>query len=517
MSPNTPDQQPEPRCPGDMDAWILGSGIASLTSAALLIQKAHIPPSRIHILETLEKAGGGSTSTGDPVNGYDYHAGAMPAFNGVYMEKLLSLVPSKSDPKKTALNDLCEFNRTNPPYKTPHTRFLSRKSHELARIDPKRIGMGLRDRFSLYMLSSKTEKSLGRSRIQDHFHSSFFKSTYWLNLATTFGFEQRHSAAEFRRFVKWYKNGEHELNHLRPLDNGNYNRHEAIIIPIAQFLQSRGVDFRFRTTVTDIILDSAHEYVSSICAVKVNEPEISINVRPNDIVIVSVGSVISGATSGTNTTPPSLEMMEIEKDLDDNWLLWLELSTKNEKFGNAYNFCTRMTESRQESFTITLKTPEFFNRFTELTGDAPGSGVFQLAAQPQHSQQPMFPDQPEDVQVFWGYATFPGKEGDYVKKPMLECSGKEIMTEILHQLKFPADSILLNSVTIPCVVPRMSAAFLPRTSEDRPQVIPQGMKNMALIGQFVKIPDEIVGTMDYYVKGSDMAVHHLMGLGQDVK
>lgn len=190
MSSHTPDPQPEPRCPDKTDAWILGSGITSLTTAVLLIQEAHIPPSRIHILETLEKAGGGSVSTGDPNNGYDYHAGAMPAFNGICMEKLLSLVPSKSDPRKTALDDLCEYTRSQPPYETPHTRFLSHKSRALSRIDPKRMGMGMRDRLSLYLLSSKTEERLGRSRILDHFHSSFFKSTYWLTLATTYVLRQ---------------------------------------------------------------------------------------------------------------------------------------------------------------------------------------------------------------------------------------------------------------------------------------------------------------------------------------
>lgn len=342
-------------------------------------------------------------------------------------------------------------------------------------------------------------------------------------LINSFGFDQHHSAAEFRRYVQWFKNAEHELDHIRPLDHGPYNRHEGIVIPIAHFLQSREVDFRFRTTVTDIVLDSAHQHVTSITAVKDNEPEISISVKPNDIVIVSVGSVISGATRGTNSMPPSLELIEIEKDLDENWLLWLELSTKDEKFGNAYNFCTRMNDSRQETFTVTLKDPEFFDRFAELTGDGPGSGIFVTLKDSSWllslriPQQPMFPDQPENVQVFWGYAAFPGKIGDYVKKPMIECSGEEVMTEILHQLQFPIESILSNSVTIPCVAPRMAAAFLPRNLGHRPQVIPQGMKNMALIGQFVEIPDEIVGTMDYLMKGSQMAVHHLMGLGHYVK
>lgn len=63
--------------------------------------------------------------------------------------------------------------------------------------------------------------------------------------------------------------------------------------------------------------------------------------------------------------------MGTENDLDENWLLWLELATKDAKFGNAYNFCMRMSESRLESFTITLRNPTFFDRFIDLTGDEP--------------------------------------------------------------------------------------------------------------------------------------------------
>jgi oleate hydratase len=182
--------QIEPTFTDDIEIWILGSGIASLTSAVHLIQEAKIAPQRIHIIEKLEKAGGGSASTGDPVNGYDYRAGAMPAFNNIYMEKLLSMVPSSSNPKKTTLDDICEFSRSKTPHKGPNTRILSRKSSGLARTGPNKLGVALRDRIALYMLSSKTEQALGRSRIQDHFHSSFFQSNYWLVLATTYVFVQ---------------------------------------------------------------------------------------------------------------------------------------------------------------------------------------------------------------------------------------------------------------------------------------------------------------------------------------
>lgn len=325
---------------------------------------------------------------------------------------------------------------------------------------------------------------------------------------------------EFRRYTQQFKNGTHGLDRACQLDIGRYNAHESVIAPLADFLLSRGVDFRFRTTVTDIIFEPTHQQVSTICAVPENEPGTKIEVRQQDIVIVSVGSVISGATTGTNDTPPSLELMETNKNLNDNWLLWLELSSKDSKFGNPYNFCTRVDESRQESFTVTLKNnTQFFERFVQLIGDEPGTGTFVTL---KHSswllnlslpQQPMFPDQPVDVQVFWGYAAFPEKEGDYVKKPMLKCSGEEIMTEILHQLQFPIEGILQGSITIPCVMPRKSAPLLRRDGCDRPLVVPDGMRNMAMIGHFVEIPNEMPVSMDYCVRGAQMAINHLMGLG----
>ncbi|KAF3021814.1 hypothetical protein E8E15_008265 [Penicillium rubens] len=448
-------QPSERRDPNDLDAWILGSGIGSLTAAVHLIQEANVPPSRIRILEALEFAGGGTATCGDPVNGYHYRAGATPIFIDAWMERLLSLVPSKVDPKKTVL-DMMETNRSKPPAEKLHTRFLARKASGVERINTKDIRLGLRDHMDLLRLGFKSEGSLGRSRINDYFHKTFFQSDYWLLLATTFGFQPWHSLAEFRRYTQHFRNGTHGLDRACQLDVGRYNAHESVIAPLADFLLSRGVDFRFRTTVTDIIFEPSHQQVSTICAVPENEPATTIKVRQQDVVIVSVGSVISGATTGTNESPPSLELMECDKNLDDNWLLWLELSSKDSKFGNPYNFCTR-----------------------------------QLAPNPQPAASPMFPDQPVDVQVFWGYAAFPEKEGDYVKKPMLECSGEEIMTEILHHLQFPTEGILPGSITIPCVMPRKSAPLLRRDGPDRPLVVPDGMRNMAMIGHFVEIPNEV--------------------------
>lgn len=315
-----------------------------------------------------------------------------------------------------------------------------------------------------------------------------------------------------------------DLNTTHPLDRGRYNRHENMTAPIARFLVSRGVDFRFSTTVTDIIMDppdTCHR-VTAIKYENTSTPQKptpgTITLAPNDITIACLGSIVSSEAIGTNSTPPELEIMEPKKDQDENWLLWLELCTKNRKFGNAYNFCTRLCKSRLEAFSVTLKSTRFFDAFVGLTGDQPGDAPLVTLKDSSWlvsvclPAQPLFRDQPDDVQVFWGAAMHPENVGDYVQKPMLECSGQEIMTELLHHLRFPVQEILEDSITVPTVFPRLTATLLPRTAEDRPQVVPQDMANLALIGRFVEIPDEPASTTGFGVKSAYTAVQRLMGL-----
>lgn len=214
----------------------------------------------------------------------------------------------------------------------------------------------------------------------------------------------------------------------------------------------------------------------------------------------------------------------IDSELDENWLLWLELCTKYSKFGNAYNFCTRLQDSRLGSFTITFSSPEFFARLSSITFDKTGPNTsFTLRDSTWLitlcvPSQPVFPGQPSHIHVCWGYALHPEKTGNYVFKSMLHCSGMEILTEILHHLKFPRDSILSKAITIPCIQPRAAATLLPRTLEvDRPKVIPPGVSNMAVIGPFVDIQSEDVVTNDYSARSAQMAVRQLMGVGRPAR
>ena len=100
--------------------------------------------------------------------------------------------------------------------------------------------------------------------------------------------------------------------------------------------------------------------------------------------------------------------------------------------------------SKWMSFTTTIHDPVFFELIRDLTGNVPGEGG--LITFPESSwlasivlpHQPHFIAQPEGVQVFWGYGLFVDIPGNFVKKPMAACTGREIMTEILGHLSLQA-------------------------------------------------------------------------------
>ncbi len=59
-------------------------------------------------------------------------------------------------------------------------------------------------------------------------------------------------------------------------------------------------------------------------------------------------------------------------------------------------------------------------------------------------------------------------------------------------------------------MPYITAQFLTREKGDRPDVIPKGSTNLALMGQFVELPRDTVFTVEYSVRCAQTAVHELM-------
>lgn len=311
----------------------------------------------------------------------------------------------------------------------------------------------------------------------------------------------------------------HTHNDVRGLERTPFNIYESLLTPIATYLKEQGVDFRFNVMVTDLkSYPSSDPTTISEIVLQEDGHELLVTVDPIDIVIVTLGSVSSGMQTGSNSTPPRVPSAALGGLEQGEWALWQKLERQSTKFGNPSSFSSRYEESQIETFTVTLRNSDFMQHYAKLTGDKPGTGALLTVMESPWGlnisvpHQPVFATQPKAVQVIWGYALHPEEKGKYVEKPMVSCSGEEIFRELLSHLGFRTNSLLSSSTTIPCIMPLGTSMLLSRTHCDRPRVIPHETTNVGLIGQYVEIPDDASGSLEYSVRGAQMAVSTLMSL-----
>ncbi len=68
----------------------------------------------------------------------------------------------------------------------------------------------------------------------------------------------------------------------------------------------------------------------------------------------------------------------------------------------------------------------------------------------------------------------------------------------------------------PCMMPFITSQFMPRVKGDRPLVRPIGTTNIAFIGQYCELPDDVVFTVEYSVRSAQTAVYSLLNLDKEV-
>lgn len=139
------------------------------------------------------------------------------------------------------------------------------------------------------------------------------------------------------------------------------------------------------------------------------------------------------------------------------------------------------------------------------------------------NRQGQYINQPKDEIAVWVYALFTDKEGDYIHKPMVECTGEEIAKEWLYQIgvvETDIDRLAKQTSTIPVFMPYITAQFMPRSFGDRPYVVPKNAVNFAFLGQFVETLDDpgrdTVFTTEYSARCAMEAVYVLTGVEKRV-
>ncbi|MGB8886297.1 MAG: oleate hydratase [Candidatus Korobacteraceae bacterium] len=492
--------------------YLVGGGIASMAAAAFLIRDADVPGHNITIFEESAKIGGSLDAAGSAADGYVMRGGRMIESKYLCTFDLFSSIPTL-DESKTVTQEIFDWNET---MKTASKSRLFRDGH---RVDAPKFGLSEKHILTIERLELEPEGMLGRSSIADQFDASFFETDFWFMWCTTFAFQPWHSAVEFKRYLGRFTHMVSGFNTLGGIMRTVYNQYDSMVRPLQKWLEERGVKFQLNTRVTDLGLqhDSQGYTVDRILCKRDDHAE-EIAVTQNDFVMVTLGSMTESSSLGSMDSAPVLN----GKSIGGSWTLWEKIAAGQPQFGCPANFTDHIDESKWESFTTTLHDPTFFRLIGDLTGNVPGEGG--LITFPESSwlasivlpHQPHFIGQPADANVFWGYGLFVDRPGDFVKKPMSACTGREIMTEILGHLRLEQHTteILETCKCIPCMMPFITSQFLRRSKGDRPQVIPESSRNLAFIGQFCELPDDVVFTVEYSIRSAQTAVYSLPGLNR---
>jgi len=495
-------------------AYLIGGGIGSMAAAAFMIRDARIPGANIHILEATPLLGGSLDGAGDPEAGYSLRGGRMLTTDNYECTwDLFKSIPSLENPGRSVFDETVAFNEQNRAHS--QARLVDARR---AKVPVESMGFSMHDRLELLKLSNADEATLGTSKITDWLSPSFFKTEFWYMWATTFAFQPWHSAVEFKRYLHRFMLEFSRIETLGGVKRTVYNQYDSLVRPLQAWLIQQGVQFSMGCKVSDLEhTEQDGKFVVTAIHSQHATGAQRITVNAGDVVFFQNGSMTDASSLGSMQRAPT----PLTKVDSGGWALWEKLAKDRPEFGNPAAFNSSIAESAWESFTVTLKDTAFFDKMLQFSGNVPGTGGLVTFKDSNWlmsivlAYQPHFVNQPADVQVFWGYALFPDRIGNFVAKPMAECSGAEILQELCGHLRFDAD-VVARANCIPCRMPYITSMFMPRALTDRPLPVPVNSKNLAFISQFVEIADDVVFTVEYSVRAAQMAVYTLLGVDRQV-
>jgi oleate hydratase len=500
---------------------LVGGGIAALAAASFLIRDARVPGENIHIYEQHPVLGGALDGAIAPTAEGGYVTRGMRIFerdHDVCARDLLDSIPAPDDPGISVGAQIRRFNDEQP--NRANARIMLR-DHSIA--DASVLGLDACDRLDLARLLTTPEPEIGSRRIDQLFQSHFFDSNFWCLWRTTFAFQTWYSAIELKRHLLCFAQEVDRIHTLAGFRRSRYNQYDSIVVPIQAWLEKYGVKTEFGVVVDDIEFDSSDPDARRATALRLTRPGGSadtVALDREDYVFVTNGSLIADTTYADRTTVPDL----VRDRRDGSWRLWQRLADKADDFGHPSVFCDHVDASRWESFTLTMCGSALTDRIRQCTGNRPGQSAALTFKDSSWLMsivvpaQPHFRDQQPEIRTLWGFGMFGGIPGDYVGKTMDDCTGDDVVTELLGQLGCTdlADEVHGATRVTTVQMPYVGSPFAPRTVSDRPKVVPDGARNFAFLGQFVEIPEGVVRTVEYSVRSAMIAVYHHFGVARPI-
>ena len=506
-------------------AYLIGSGLAALAAACYLVRDGQMAGERIHILEKDPIPGGACDGYQYTDIGYVMRGGREMDNHFECMWDLFRSIPSIETEGVSVLDEYYWLNKADPNYSLCRA---TEKQGQDAHTD-KKFGLSDKAAMEIMKLFFTPDEELYNKRIDEIFDHEVLDSNFWLYWRTMFAFENWHSALEMKLYLKRFIHHVGGLPDFTALRFTRYNQYESMILPMVHYLQEHGVDFQYNTKVVNVEFDIRNGRKAARRIVLQREGrEDAIDLTDNDLVFITNGGCVENSAYGSQNEPAAFNKTIRE---GGGWDMWRKIAAQDSSFGHPDKFCSDPEQSNWMSATVTTLDRRIVPYIEKICKRDPFSGKVVtggiVTARDSGwllswtiNRQPQFRNQPKDQLVIWVYGLFSDKPGDFVKKTMRECTGKEICMEWLYHLGVPvaeiADLAEHSAKTVPVMMPYITAFFMPREKGDRPNVVPDGAVNFAFLGQFAETARDTIFTTEYSIRTGMEAVYSLLDIDRGV-
>ena len=517
-----------PKKPVDVDkksAYIVGSGLAALSAACFLVRDGQMKGKNIHILEKDPIPGGACDGYLYDGLGYVMRGGREMDNHFECMWDLFHSIPSIETEGVSVLDEYYWLNKEDPNYSLMRATM---NRGEDAHTDGK-FAISDKGAMEIMKLFFTPDEDLYDKKITDYFSDEVLNSNFWLYWRTMFAFENWHSALEMKLYIKRFIHHIGGLPDFTALRFTKYNQYESMILPMIEYLKKHDVQFHYGTKVENVQFEiSEYKKIAKNIIITKDGEESSIDLTENDLVFITNGGCVENSSMGSQNTPAE---MNTEIKPGGGWGLWRKIAEQDKEFGNPDKFCSNPELTNWMSATVTTlddKIPPYVEKICKrdpFSGKVVTGGIVTVKDSNwllswTFNRQPQFRSQPKNQLVGWIYGLFSDKPGNYVKKTMRECTGKEICMEWLYHLGVPENQIEelaeKSANTIPVMMPYIDAFFMPRNGTDRPKVVPNKAANFAFLGQFAETERDTIFTTEYSIRTAMVAVYTLLNVDRGV-
>ena len=505
-------------------AYIIGTGLAALSAACYLVRDGQMKGSNVHIFEKDPLPGGACDGWRFDV-GYVMRGGREMDNHFEVMWDLFRSIPSIETDGVSVLDEYYWLNKKDPNFSLCRA---TEKCGQDAHTDRK-FAVSDKAAMEIMRLFFTPDEELFDKKIEDFFDDEVFNSNFWLYWRTMFAFQNWQSALEMKRYIKRYIHHIGGLPDFTALRFTKYNQYESMILPMIKYLEDHGVQFHYNIKVMNVEFDlkPGCKQATRIELQRDGQQEF-VDLTENDLVFITPGGCVENSTMGSQNTPAAYDT-KIRPG--GGWDMWRRIAAQDPAFGNPDKFCFDPEKTNWMSATVETLDQRIIPYIKNICKRDPFSGGVVTGGivtvkdsgwlmSWTINRQPQFRDQPRGHCLVWVYSLFTDKPGNYIKKPMRECTGKEICMEWLYHLGVPESEIEdlaeHSANTVPVMMPYIDAFFMPRTDTDRPKIVPEGAVNFAFIGQFAETARDTIFTTEYSMRTGMEAVYTLLNIDRGV-